>query len=784
MIILGLVINTREPGKNEDHFFRDDAAALIVDGSVVSAIDTYKLQKMKKNITPFAAARFVLRDYGIKLKDVDKIALFGTEDHPDNRFENHYQAQPPGSGINARDHLSGELQKEFHNNISSGQIFFVNPHFSYAMNLYFRSIHENRLFLTRHKTGAETSVMILTGENSGITPLDFFPAVDLEKLPTEKVLGQLKFQQKKSKHTGLCITGNIPRSPSLEHEVRSSEIFQDIFCYPIEHASGWALGAGLYLYRQETSTQKLPTLKYEYETARDDTERIITHIWQELLSKEKISIHDNFFTLGGNSLTAIVLENEIHKAFNKKIPLAEIYKSPTIKELAVYINQLTEDIYTPIEPIEEKDYYASSFVQKRLYFLYRSDETSTRYNMSSTMVLAGNSNEKWLQDTFAYLIDRHESLRTSFEMVDDVPVQKVHHQVEFEIEYYDAGGADHFVRPFDLSRAPLMRVGVEKIGKNKYSLLIDMHHIISDGWSTALLKQEFDRLSDAHKKGFSREMAPLKLQYKDYAAWQNQLLANEEKVGEAKEFWRNYLEGILPVMNLPYDFSPGLPPRKENAAFRFVIPEAQTHRLREMAGELRASLFMVLLAGFNILLSHISGQKDIIIAIPAAARQHEALKNIIGMFVNTLILRNNLTADESFTDFFQRLRDNTFNVLQYQDIPLELIFSQLKIKYPEIFVFFNMINIENPLLEEINDRECYHIEKVPKSKFDIVCYLKEYKNGIEIDCHYFDERFEPVTIETLIRLYGTILDQVSVDPGKKIEEYGFIGKTKKLKRRT
>ena len=322
-----------------------------------------------------------------------------------------------------------------------------------------------------------------------------------------------------------------------------------------------------------------------------------------------------------------------------------------------------------------------------------------------------------------------------------------------------------------------------KCTEKKYDLVFNMHHIISDGWSLEILKQEFNRVYEAHKKGIACDMEPLKLQYKDYAAWQNLLLADEEQAEKANEFWKNQLSGNLPVLNLPYDFSPGLSASKESAAYRFVIPGGLTSRLREMAAAHRASVFMVLLAGFNLLLSQVTGQKDIIMAIPTAARQHEALKNIIGMFVNTLILRNKVIIDESFIDFFKRLQDNTFKALEYQGIPLELIFGQLKIKYPDISVFFNMINIGNTHQEEVTNLECYHIEKVQDAKFDIVCYLTEYKNGIEINCHYFRDRFKPVTIKKLMDLYRTALDNISGEPAKKIGEYSLTGKKKKRKLR-
>jgi hypothetical protein len=289
-----------------------------------------------------------------------------------------------------------------------------------------------------------------------------------------------------------------------------------------------------------------------------------------------------------------------------------------------------------------------------------------------------------------------------------------------------------------------------------------------------ILKQEFNALYDAYNKGIQCGMNSLEIQYKDYTAWQNQLLANEEKMAEAKAFWKDYLSGTLPVLNLPYDFT-HYSGSTASSAYRWVVPHSLANQLRDMAADHQASLFIILLAGFNILLSRVTGQDDIILAIPAAARQHEALKNLVGLFVNTLILRNKINPEERFIDFFKHFRENAFKVLDYQGIPLELIFSHLKIKYPAISVFFNMINIGGARLQTLTHFENRHVEKVQDAKFDIVCYLEEYKNGIEINCHYFKHRFKPVTIETLKDFYMEILDSICADPGKKIGEYGFPG---------
>jgi hypothetical protein len=298
-----------------------------------------------------------------------------------------------------------------------------------------------------------------------------------------------------------------------------------------------------------------------------------------------------------------------------------------------------------------------------------------------------------------------------------------------------------------------------------------------------ILKQEFRQLFEAYKKGGEFPMEPLQLQYKDYAAWQNRMLSDDAQVGKAREFWREQLSGNLPALNLPYDFSPiSGGDSKESAGYRWVISEDLANRLRALAGDRQASLFMVLLAGFNLLLSKATGQEDIMIAIPAAGRQHEALKNIIGLFVNTLILCNRIAADEPFLDFFNRLQDNTFKVLEYQGIPLESICGQLKIKYPEVSVFFNMVNTGSTQQENVSNLDSYHLEKVQNAKFDIVFYLAEYKNGIAVDCHYYKNRFKPVTIEKLMERYKEILTGISGNPARNVREYFKSGKKRKLER--
>ncbi|MFC2141224.1 amino acid adenylation domain-containing protein, partial [Acidobacteriota bacterium] len=241
----------------------------------------------------------------------------------------------------------------------------------------------------------------------------------------------------------------------------------------------------------------------EYIAPGDEIEEVLSEIWSLVLGtkKELIGIEDNFFHLGGHSLKATTLVLKIHKVFNVKLPLVEIFKRPTIRGLSQYIRHAVKEKYTPIEVTEQKEYYPLSSAQKRLYILQQMELGGTAYNMPEFIPLQMDSHLTKIEETFKKLINRHENFRTSYYMVKDEPVQRIHEEVEFQLEYYDASPGEvvdigkKFVRAFDLSQAPLLRVGLaahqgESSG-NSYILLVDMHHIISDGVSHQILVKDF-----------------------------------------------------------------------------------------------------------------------------------------------------------------------------------------------------------------------------------------------------------------------------------------------------
>ncbi|HLP45748.1 MAG TPA: amino acid adenylation domain-containing protein, partial [Candidatus Kapabacteria bacterium] len=324
-----------------------------------------------------------------------------------------------------------------------------------------------------------------------------------------------------------------------------------------------------------------------YIAPRDEIEKKLVEIWSEVLGQTSIGIDDDFFELGGHSLKATILTSKIHKSFNSRVLLAEIFKTPTIRGLSGTIRAAIKDTYVPIIPVEKKNYYPLSSAQKRLYILQQIDKQGIGYNIPAFFELEGEIDHDRLEQTFKMLIARHESLRTSFHMINDEPVQRIHDTVEFEIEKLDGRGDplwSPFIRPFDLSQAPLLRVGLLKENEDKHILMVDMDHIISDGTSINILVKDFMAL-------YRGEGLPeLRVQYKDFSIWQNSRKQQKLFVNQG-EYWLNELAGEIPILELPSDYA--RPPLQsfEGSAVAFEIDKEMTETLKKFVKETDTTIY-------------------------------------------------------------------------------------------------------------------------------------------------------------------------------------------------
>ncbi len=416
---------------------------------------------------------------------------------------------------------------------------------------------------------------------------------------------------------------------------------------------------------------------------RDSVEKSLVQLWAGVLDREPdgISIEDNFFRLGGHSLKATVLAGKIHKQWGVSIPLAELFKAPTIAGLAQFIRARAQQArYNPVEPAQPHERYPLSPAQKRLYILHRIDPESTAYNIPTLLETRGPLDRDRMEKAFRALIQRHESLRTSFHAVDGEPYQKVHQheQVSFELETFEAAAdesaaedrVDRFLRPFDLTRAPLFRAGLVPLGEGRHLLMADVHHTVSDGVSMDILIVDFAALYDG------RDLPPPALQYKDYAVWldlpeqRNRLLAQEG-------FWLEQFEGEPETLHLPYDFPrPGVQ-RFEGRTVAFQLDESVFKKGKELVLKENATTFILVLSVLQVLLARLSGQGDITVGTPTAGRDRDEFQPIIGMFVNTLALRHYPEGEKTFNRFFREVKNRTLGAFDNQDYPFEALVDRL-----------------------------------------------------------------------------------------------------------
>ncbi|MGD2093077.1 MAG: amino acid adenylation domain-containing protein, partial [Candidatus Aminicenantes bacterium] len=553
-----------------------------------------------------------------------------------------------------------------------------------------------------------------------------------------------------------------------------------------------------------------------YAAPRNPLEQKLAEVWQEILEVDRIGIDDQFFQLGGHSLKAIILISRMNKAFHVTVPLAEIFRTPTIRGLSAYITSKQQGLFTPIEPEEEKDYHALSSAQKRLYFLHQLDEGSTSYNMPYVLRLEGEVNRGKLAEIFLRLIARHESLRTSFGMLDGEPVQRIHNDVEFELEYDQSLVNGHwslvncqgrgevaspikvekitgdFIRPFDLSHAPLLRVRLIKLlhtptdlgghpceeGKeNKYLLMVDMHHIISDGISRRLLVREFMALAA------EKDLAPLRLQYKDFSAWQNRDAQREAQIKQ-KAYWKKQLAGEIPVLDLPSDYVRPTMQRFEGSTVSFEIVQEEVKALQSLALAEGMTLYMILLAIYYILLSKLSNQEDILVGTPTIGRRHADLEQIIGMFVNTLVLRNYLPGDKTYGAFLKEIKERTLQAFENQDYPYEELVEEVVIsrdasRNPLFDTMFVLQNMEIPRIEIPGLKLTPDEHRIETSKFDLTLTATEAEAGLQLIFEYSTCLFKKSTIERFTNYFKKVVSVVISNPNIKICEVEIVGEEEK-----
>ncbi|WP_339239210.1 plipastatin non-ribosomal peptide synthetase PpsC [Bacillus sp. PS217] len=507
-----------------------------------------------------------------------------------------------------------------------------------------------------------------------------------------------------------------------------------------------------------------------YTAPRNVTEMKLSQLWEDVLKNGPVGIHDNFFDRGGHSLKATALVSRIAKEFDVQVPLKDVFAHPTVEGLAAVIREGTDSPYEAIKPSEKQETYPVSSAQKRIYVLQQLEDGGTGYNMPAVLELEGKLNPERMDRAFKELIKRHESLRTAFEQdAGGDPVQRIHDEVSFTLQTTVLGdqteqeSAAAFIKPFDLSQAPLFRAQIVKVSDERHLLLVDMHHIISDGVSVNILIREFGELYN------NRKLPPLRIQYKDYAVWQEGF-----KTGDAYKtqgaYWLKQLEGELPVLDLPADHV--RPPVRSFAGDKvsFTLDQEVASDLHKLARENGSTLYMVLLAAYTAFLSRLSGQEDIIVGSPIAGRPHKDLEPILGMFVNTLALRTRPEGGKPFVQYLQEVRETALEAFEHQDYPFEELVDKLELtrdmsRNPLFDVMFVLQNMDQESLEL--DELCLKPAANnghQTSKFDLTLYAQEQPHGLlTFQMEFSTDLYKKKTIEKWLQYFINMLLSIIKD---------------------
>ncbi len=546
-----------------------------------------------------------------------------------------------------------------------------------------------------------------------------------------------------------------------------------------------------------------PDLSTPYAAPRNELEQKLADIWQRFLDIEKIGITDDLFDLGGDSLKAVNILSIVQKELNVVIPIKEFFDNSTIEGVAKYLaagqgaEGTEEKTYLFIKPVEKKEYYELSSAQKRMYIFQQVNSDSIAYNTPMLRIIEGDIDVGKVEETFKKIIDRHESLRTSIVIIGNDPVQKIDDRVAFKIEFFDLmrtqveveGGIPHspnhfiksFVRPFDLSRAPFMRVGLIKLPEERetftYLLMLDMYHLIGDAVSMGIVTKEFMDLYEG------KELLELTVQYKDYAQWQIRKLEGEA-VKQQLEFWLKEFEGEIPVLDLPTDYLRPKVTDFEGSTFRFEVDDKDLQALKDLALEEKATLFMVLLALYNIFLAKLSNLEIIVVGTPTVGRYHADLDQVVGMFIDTLALKNNPAGNKKTREFLREVKAKTLDAFANRDCQYEELVKKLAVnrdpgRNPLFDTMFMLQNLEMPAMEIPGLKlKPFHYEQTT-SKFDLTLLCVEIENNLACTIEYSTKLFKQETIERFIKYLKKIISEVVKNPDEKIAEIDILPEEEK-----
>ena len=533
-------------------------------------------------------------------------------------------------------------------------------------------------------------------------------------------------------------------------------------------------------------------LREQFVPPRGPVEEALAEIWSDVLGIAAPGVHDDFFDLGGHSLMATQLVSRIRDVLRVELPLRVLFDHPTIAELAAQVSGSEARLAQapPLVATPRDGDLSLSFSQKRLWFLDQLG-TGTAYNMPWAFRLEGPLDREALAGSIRETVRRHEVLRTRFPASDGKPVQEILPTLNLPLPLIDLSKDPEEEResrlarmyevealdPFDLGRGPLIRPTLIRLSATEHVMFLSLHHIIFDGWSIGLLNRELQAHYRRLTTGEVAALPELTVQYADFARWQRDRLQGEF-LERHLEYWRAKLAGVS-VLELPTDRPRPAVQTYDGASTRLSISPELTRALKTLSLRHGATLAMTLMAAYKCLLHRYCGQDDIAVGAPIANRNHSETEGLLGFFVNSIVLRTDLSGNPSFVELLGRVQQTALEAYEHQDLPFEQLVDELQherdqSRNPVFQVVFAMQNTPHAELQLPGLEVTPYGGEARTTRFDIELHLRETADGVVGGYCYNRDLFEPKTIERLAERFVTLLSGIVERPEARLSELPIL----------
>ena len=563
----------------------------------------------------------------------------------------------------------------------------------------------------------------------------------------------------------------------------------------------------------------------DYVAPRMPVEESLAAIWSEVLGKDQIGVHDDFFSLGGHSLLATMVITRVRQLLKVELPQRIFFEAATVAELARYVEEIKQSAgdsntsqtshnlnelsaneraalvmrlkkksaeVTPDESISRREDFGPvplSFAQQRLWFLEQMGQT--HYIIPANSRLSGPLDVQALERSLNEIVQRHEALRTTFTTIDGQPMQVIAPRSPLTLPVLDLSQlpnderdaetkrlTNEALRPFNLERGPLLRVSLLRFAEDDHLLLLTMHHIVSDGWSLGVLFNELATLYEAFVEGKTPTLRELSIQYPDFAVWQRRWLSGEI-MDQQLAYWKQQLGDIPPLLELPTDLPRPAVPSIEGSFVTCEVSKELTEALKNLSRREGVSLYMTLVAAFKTLLARYAGQDQIVIGTPIAYRNWIDVEHLIGFFVNTLVLRTDLSGNPPFNELLKRTREVTLGAFAHQDVPFEKLVEELQperdiTRTPFFQVMFSLQNAPMPSLKLSDVTMTLLPDELTTSQFDLALDMTERSDGMECLLEYSTKIFERATVQRMLTHFTNLLESIVAKPEQRIRELPLL----------